>query len=96
MNHLKFYSAIALQVVVLFMASFLFSYLTEYLQNSGIFDDTQNTTATHHELINVDEWHTWGTRHYIWYWMGFTLFILGLIRTIHFVVYQYDKIFPSK
>jgi hypothetical protein len=79
-----------LQIIILFGCAIAFTFITDYLQAVGFFADT---LAVKDEWSWVDENHNWETRHYIWWWMGVCLFILGAVRTICFIGEEGENIF---
>jgi hypothetical protein len=65
---------LALNIVALFAAAMLWSFLTEKLR--GFFGDIN--TRDLRGAIDMD-W-TWGYRHYLYFWMSFFLVIVAIVR----------------
>lgn len=80
---------LGLWIVALFTVAIAFSYLTEYLQSSGFFDDTLLTSADKNS--NMDQWHDWGIRHKWFQVMCILLFIISIGRIVGWAAYYWDK-----
>lgn len=80
--------------------SMVYSFLSDYLQQYGFFKDKMLTPAEYQHQFGgtggIDKWYEWGTRHYLFYWMGVCLFLVQFVRIIVYAIVEGGYTFNSK
>jgi len=92
MKHQLFFG-IAFRVILLFVLAMLGTYIPENLRD--FFGDVKYTTQPMWPGA-VDKFWFWGSRHYWYFWMMVTLFLLSLINLILSVIHLINKYYPNK
>lgn len=88
MNSTKFFSLLSLQVIVIFMTVIFVSFIPDHLHD--FFGDwfcggkSLTVQLCFNNGFHSPQWH-WGYRHWIWFIMGFILFVLQCIRVVLFI-----------
>jgi len=82
---------LGIYIIVLFSIGFSFTYLNDYLQESGIFGDKACGDNPFCGGGLADREHEWGSRHYWYYWTCAALFIISLIRIVIWANEFWDK-----
>lgn len=82
----KFTYYLALFIVSLFTLAMLMTYFSEWIQSTGFFGDWLCQRCGNDEM---DPGHSWGARHYWYYWMCVALFLLSLARIIVWAVWYW-------
>lgn len=85
----KFTIYLGLYIVALFSTGIVFTFINDALQASGFFGDTLN--AKFDNSGGPDGWHSWGARHYWYFWMCILLFALSVVRIIMWCVWYWDR-----
>lgn len=99
MQTTHFYLNLSIQVIIIFLIAMISSFIPDTFH--VLFGDwfckgrtyiPANDLMRHGTYVGCDmfsvehnpDWH-WGYRHYIWFFMGFCLFIIQVIRIIAFI-----------
>jgi hypothetical protein len=89
----KFLLYLAGNILILFTAGMLMTFVNDAIQHSGFFGDVLRTAPLdryHEEFIK--DGYDWGARHYWYFWMCVAMFIIGVIRVVLWVDYYWtDK-----
>jgi len=83
MKSINFFRYFALRIIFIFSLAMAWSYFTEFIQVTGFFANTliQPDSSGHYWGGGiVDDHYEWGWRHYLWFWMSVSLFILACAR----------------
>lgn len=79
----RYFTLLALPVVALAIGLMAVSFLTDYLQASGFFNDVYiSDPVVPTDFPTPDIHYNWGYRHYVYFWMGIVLFIISAARII--------------
>lgn len=88
----KYLTVLSLWIICLFTFAMFATFFSEYLQTSGFFGDTMRSALD--SVSNIDDAHSWGARHYWYFWMCILLFLISLIRIFTWSIkYWEDKTF---
>lgn len=94
---IKFTTYLALLIILLFGIGILFTYINDWLQQSGFFADSLVVPYKDQYglLINsdgeVDKSHHWGHRHYWYNTMCIFLFILSIGRIALWIIWYWRE-----
>ena len=77
-NTSKFFTLLALWIVLLFSAAITGTFLHDYLDSFNFFGDYPHTYVDFANVLRTEE--KWGTRHFWWGFMCAALFILSVVR----------------
>ena len=68
-------------VKALFFVAIADTFLTEWLQKAGFFDDTNLGYCAHQAWNCFDGNWYWGWRHCLWFWSNVIVFVITAINT---------------
>lgn len=85
---LRFTVWLGVYLIALFTFGMFSTFLNERIQASGFFGDTANIPLAY---IGIDPGHTWGARHYWYFWLCVLLFILMLVRIIIWSYFYWEE-----
>lgn len=89
-KNIKFTYILAGMIIVLCGSGMLMTYVNDAIQISGFFNDRIYPSGT---ILNdcIDINHSWGPRHYWYFWMCILLFIVMVIRCVLISVNYWAK-----
>jgi len=76
MKTINFFRLLALRIVIIASVMMVWSFLSDFIQMTGFFEDVLNTNPNSYYYNSLD----WGWRHFIWTGMGIVLFILACVK----------------
>jgi hypothetical protein len=86
----KFTIYLAMWIVLIFGIGIVMTFVNDAIQLTGFFGDTPCTEKFGGCGI-IDSEHSWGARHYWYFWGCVLLFMLTVARCVLWCVYYWDR-----